>query len=371
MRRGAIDLQKILYVASTESHLRRFHHPYLQALAEDAEVRTMANGEGVDYPIAFEKRMISFVNLKNICKIGRILKREGFDLIILNTSLAAFLVRASMIGWRRRPYVLNIVHGYLFPKKPRGMRERLLLLCEQMMRGLTDEIAVMNAEDLRIARKYRLCSGEVTLIDGMGFSLDGDFARNRELREQFVKSEQDLLCIYVGELSARKNQIFLLRVVWLLRLEWFPIRLVLLGAGSERESLEREIEELELGDCVTLLGNVEPVLPYLAAADLYISASRSEGLPFNVMEAMALGLPIVASDVKGQRDLLRTTVARLCRPDDDDAFCDAVKEFYQSGCLGVGAVSYKNIEKYRLSATFARNLEVFRRTLMKNETKGE
>ena len=121
---------KILYAASTASHLRRFHKPYIDALSADATVLTMANGEGVDLCVPFAKSFFSLSNFKCVFQIRKILKRERFDRVILNTSLTAFLVRAAMLGMRNRPYVLNVVHGYLFPKEGKGFKNRFLLICE-------------------------------------------------------------------------------------------------------------------------------------------------------------------------------------------------------------------------------------------------
>ena len=357
------EARKILYVASTASHLKRFHKPYLDALSKRAAVFTMANGDGVSYPMPFEKRFFSLANIGCVFKIRRILRREKFDLLVLNTSLAAFWARLALVGLRKRPYVLNIVHGYLFSKHPRTFRERLLLLCERVLRGVTDEIATMNDADFWIAQRYHLCRGQVTKISGMGFSIEEKIPKKQALRAEFTRSERDLLCVYVGELSERKNQRFLIECVWRLRFDWIPIRLLLVGDGEMRAALEREIEELDLADAVTLIGNAEPPTPYFAAADLYLSASRSEGLPFNIMEAMAMGLPIVATNVKGQSDLLRGTSAKLIRAGDWEAFCNAVKSFYDNQTLGVGAVSYPNIPKYQLSAVFAENLALLERCL--------
>ena len=117
--------KKILYVASTASHLERFHRPYLQALSEKFCLRTMANGEGVDYPIPFEKRMFSIRNLRVIFMIRKILRREKFDLILVHTSLAAALTRMAVRGVKPRPRVVNVVHGYLFSDPPKGIKDRL------------------------------------------------------------------------------------------------------------------------------------------------------------------------------------------------------------------------------------------------------
>lgn len=358
------DHKKILYAASTASHLRRFHQPYIEALKEEAEVKTMATGEGVDLPVLFDKHFFSFANLRSILKIRKILKRERFDTVLVHTTLAAFLIRAAMIGQRNRPYVMNVVHGYLFPKDAKGLKNRILLLCEKLLRRQTDAIAVMNADDLDIAKEHRLCRGEVYFINGMGITIDPTIpAVDTALRAQYATDENDVLCTFVGELSGRKNQSFLIRAVARLRGEGVPIRLLLAGDGGERETLEREISQNHLENTVFLLGNREPILPYLSITDLYISASVSEGLPFNVMEAMSCGLPVVASDTKGQSDLLENTEGRLYPLDDMDSFCAALREEIETGRLGVGSRSYPNLAQYRLNAVFDENMRRFKHSI--------
>lgn len=354
------ERKKILYAASTASHLRRFHQPYIEALKEDADVMTMATGEGVDLPVRFDKHFFSVANLRSFLKIRKILKRERFDAVLVHTTLAAFLIRAAMIGQRKRPYVMNVVHGYLFPKDGKGLKNRILLLCEKLLKRQTDEIAVMNADDLVIAKEHRLCRGEVHFIDGMGITIDPKIpAIDGELRAQYATDERDILCTFVGELSGRKNQSFLIRAVARLREEGLPIRLLLAGEGGERETLECEISQNGLQNAVFLLGNREPILPYLSITDVYVSASVSEGLPFNVMEAMSCGLPIVASDTKGQSDLLGNTVGRLYAFDDMDAFCKTLREEIETRRLGVGSRAYPNLEKYRLNVVFDANMRLF------------
>lgn len=352
--------RKILYVASTQSHLERFHKPYLAELAKKYEVKTMATGKDIDFPVLFDKHFFSFANLRSIGKIRKILKREQFDAIILHTTLAAFLCRMAMwgMGRKKRPYVLNVVHGYLFSKGERGLRARILLLCERLLRGKTDAIAVMNKEDLEIAKEHRLCRGEITFINGMGvIGADEQPGPNLDLKRQFAP-EGELLCGFVGELSGRKNQRFLINAVRRLREEGLPMRLLLLGEGGEREALEHCIDEADLRDFVFCPGNVEPIIPYLAAMDLYVSASRSEGLPFNIMEAMSVGLPIVASATKGQTDLLEEYDNSLYPLDDTDAFCAAVRRAYETGSLGAGAVCYPSLERYRLASVFDDNMKI-------------
>ena len=349
--------KKILYMASTASHLRRFHEPYIAALRERYDVFTLASGSGeVDFPVAIRKSLFTWRHIGEIRKIRRILKAERFDAVIVNTTLAAALLRLALRGVKPRPYVLNVVHGYLFSDPPRGLRDKLMLWVERKLAKRTDSIAVMNAHDLAVATKYRLCAGEVLFLHGMGIPPREIPTPDPELRMRYA-AKKDYLLTFVGELSRRKNQIFLIRALAKLREKGLPVRLLLVGDGDRRTELIHEVGRLGLGESVFFAGNREPVQPYLAITDLYVSASASEGLPFNLLEAMQCGLPVIASDVRGQQDLLPPE--RLYPPDNEAAFCEAVRLAVASGLRGVGSVSYENIETYLLPSVFEENLKIF------------
>ena len=348
--------KKILYVASTASHLRRFHEPYLSALRKEYDVFTLADGDGVDFSVPISKKMLTIRHFATIRRIRRICRAEQFDAIIVNTTLAAALVRLALRRVKPRPHLLNVVHGYLFTNPPQGLRDRVLLWCERRLAPQTDDLAVMNSHDLAVANANMLCGGGIFFLHGMGIPSREIPRPSADLRLLFA-APQDLLLTFVGELSSRKNQIFLIRAVARLRAEGFPVRLLLVGEGNERKTLIREIGKLGLGETVYLVGNREPVLPYLAVTDLYVSASRSEGLPFNVLEAMQCGLPVIASRVRGQEDLLESD--RLYPLDNLDAFCAAVRRFAGKP-YGVGSVSYPNLRDYLLSSVFEENLKILR-----------
>ena len=355
-----VSKPKVLYAASTKQHLDRFHMSYIKELRKSTDLYLMATGQDVDFSVSFDKHFFSFQNLKSILQIRGILKKEKFDAVILHTTLAAFLIRAAMFGMKKRPRVLNVVHGYLFSKPIRSKKDRVLLLCEKIMRSKTDAIAVMNAEDLLIAQENDLCRGAVYSIRGMG--VDGFPCipqKNTDLRASLKIDSSRLVCTFVGELSRRKNQLFLIQAAKRLRDEGIPICLLLVGEGTEREVLENEIHKLQLEDVVRLLGSRNDVPDILSVTDIYVSASVSEGLPFNIMEAMYCGLPIVASNTKGQNDLLSAHPNALYLPDEMDSFCECLKAVLKTGKYGVGSVSYPEQELYRLSAVFQENCALF------------
>ncbi len=286
---------KILVVASNMVHIQNFHLPYIEAFKRlGHDVYVMADREGADIEIPFKKRALSIKNALLSVKIRKIIKKEKFDIIFLHTTLAAFWVRYALKGLKNRPIVVNTVHGYLFGKGYSGIHNKIYLACERLVKKQTDAIFVMNDEDEKIANENGLSKGKIVRINGMGI----DFSK-REIPNATPKTTPKNL-LYVGELSKRKNQIFLVKAIEKIK----NVTLTLVGDGSERKRIETYVKKHHLDGRVIITGFTKNVGEYLKNADLYVSASRVEGLPFNILEAIKAGLPIVASDVKGQRDLL-------------------------------------------------------------------
>ena len=273
--------------------------------------------------------------------IRKILKKEQFDAIYLHTTLAAFWVRFAMWGIKKRPTVVNTVHGYLFSSKSSGLKRKIYLSAERVLRRRTNHIFVMNEEDFHIATENKLCTGRVVLIDGMGI------AESRLLKKEPKNHTNDIKTqVFVGEISKRKNQIFLVKA--LEKLE--NVHLVLVGDGDERKNIESYARKHNLSNRITITGFTKDVKRYLSEADMYVSASTIEGLPFNIIEAMSASLPIVASDIKGQRDLLPKEC--LYPLNDEDAYVELVKNICQKN-------QDFNIEKYKLNVVVEKNVNLY------------
>ena len=294
---------KILYVASTISHINNFHTDYINALRADGHtVMVMARGEGADFDIPFEKKLLSAKNKKCRKMIREIIDREGFDAVILNTSLAAFHVRAAMRR-KNRPWCINFVHGYLFSRGG-GIKDKILLMCERIHRRKTDKILVMNEEDFAIATEGRLSLYGVEMTLGMGAKCKSPIMTSDEVRGQ-IGAEGKFLLSFVGELSGRKNQAFLLAAVERLKRDIPSILLCLVGDGGAKDELIERARELDIEENVAFVGPRANPCDFIRASDVYVSASKIEGMPFNIIEALGTDTPIVASDIKGHRDLIK------------------------------------------------------------------
>jgi len=301
--------KKVLFVASTMEHIENFHMPYIEGLKKNGiEVFVMATGKGhsgiePDFDIPFQKKISSFKNFKLVSKIKKILKNNNFDVIILNTTLAAFFVRLAVKKLNVKPKVINIAHGYLFSKQTGKLKTFMMLSAEKFVKNVTDEILVMNNEDFEIANKNKLCKGEIYKINGMGINGDNRVLNSKDNAKS--KSNDDKVKFtFIGELSGRKNQNFLIEFIDKLSKSGVNAYLDLVGTGSKEQEFKELANSLGVNERINFVGYDKNIMKYLLTTDYYISASKIEGLPFNILEAMAAGCVVISANVKGCNDLI-------------------------------------------------------------------
>ncbi len=353
-------MPKLLYAASNPVHLRNFHRPYLAAACKEGwETQVFCPGgyeqEGIrdciDLPL--RKSLFAPVNFQTALQLAQYLRRERFDLICVHTSLAAFFLRlAVMLAGKGNTRVVTMVHGYLFDRDTPFPKRQLLLAAELLCRPVTDRVIVMNSRDLEIAKRYRL-GREILSVPGIGVDyhrLDGG---DRDLlRKRLGLSEQALLLLYPAEFSRRKNQAFLIRSMAKLPAETV---LALPGAGTELEACRKLAGKLGLAQRILFPGQAEEMKDWYAAADLCVSASRSEGLPFHILEGMYAGKPVIGTRVKGIEDLVQNGVGGfLYRTGDEEAFADCVRTLASDPELRriMGEKNREHSAKYALNAVF-------------------
>ena len=303
-------MSKVLFTASTYSHIAQFHLPYLRHFQERGWTVHAACG-GTPEPLAWaevihlplKKSMGAPENFQAAALLRRRIAAEGYDFISTHTSLAAFFTRLAVKGLRRRPAVANMVHGYLYDEQTPALRRAVLEAAERLAAPQTDLLLTMTQWDYREAERHRL-GREVVHIPGIGvdFSrLDGERENPQALRAAHGIPEDAFVLVYAAEFSKRKSQSVLIRAM--ARLPETAV-LVLAGDGALRDECMALARELEVADRVVFPGRIQDMASWYALADASVSSSRSEGLPFNVMEAMYMGLPVAASRVKGHVDLL-------------------------------------------------------------------
>ena len=379
--------KKVLFTASTFSHIINFHLPYLRrfkGLGWQVHVACGGSlpaaeiaGADVVFQLPLEKKMLAAGNFRAVGLLRKKIAAEQYALISTHTSLAAFFTRLATPslsgGGAWRPAVLNMVHGYLFDDQTKWAKRNILLTAEKLTAGRTDLLLTMNKWDLAAARRYKL-GGQIDFIPGVGvdFSrfavIEGKNGKN-EARAALGLRPQDYILIYAAEFSARKSQAVLLQAMAkLAELGDLPklarggrLVLVLPGSGAlldECRQLAAKLELTQEGSARPLVmfpGQQHNIPQWYAAADAAVSASRSEGLPFNIMEAMYAGLPVVASRVKGHVDLLTENQTGLLYPYGDAAACaKQLKRLWQETDLAQNLAenARKSVQQYSLTEVF-------------------
>ena len=322
-------MPRILFTASTCSHILQFHRPYLAAFRDLGWTVDVACGSPAgDIPeacrtveIPFEKQMFSLRNGAALVKLRRLMAAFRYDVVSCHTSLASFFTRMAVVGLPRRPKVVCTAHGYLFGEENPAAKGVLLAAAEKMCAPVTDLLMTMNGWDTRYAVDHKL-GRRIAEIPGIGLDahrLDAAGGETREaVRQSLGVGAEDVLLLYAAEFSQRKSQQVLVRAMTLLP---HRVKLALPGQGALWEETMSLAKSLGLEDRVFFPGQVSRIWAWFGAADIAVSASRSEGLPFNLMEAMYCGLPVVASRVKGHTDLLDRSGAGLLYPYGDWRAC--------------------------------------------------
>jgi glycosyltransferase EpsD len=145
-------------------------------------------------------------------------------------------------------------------------------------------------------------------IDGVGVNVRRfhpvTVLEKNRLRETFGFHDTDFILLYTAEFIPRKNHVFLLRQIPALR-QFIPeIRLLFVGKGELLEICKEITVELRASDIVHFMGYRNDVEILCQIADLHVSPSRQEGLALSNLEAMACGLPLICSKIRGAVDVI-------------------------------------------------------------------
>ncbi len=253
-----------------------------------------------------------FLDVRAIWRMRRELKRYPADVLL------TFLHQANIAGRiaGRLAGVKRIICGIRVAD-----RRLSVVLPERMTARLVDRYVAVShtVADVHCS----ICGITSQLMSVIPNGVDIDAIRNTPAADRstlgYGSNDRVILC--VGRLSNQKSPLDVLRAFHELKNHWsnsgHPIRLLFVGEGPLRSELERQVSERSLCDVVQISGWRSDVWSLMKAADVFVLASRWEGLPNVVLEAMASGLPVVASAVDGCKELIEDGVTGRLFPAGD------------------------------------------------------
>ena len=361
-------MKKVLYVATVLSHICQFHLPYLKMFKEQGyEVHVAAHDNLAEknglqlkhtdkhFEIPFQRSPFSPKNITAYKQLKKILDKEQYDLIVCNTPVGGIVTRLAAKKARKKgTKVVYIAHGFHFYKGASKKNWLIYYPIEKHFAKKCDIVVTITSEDYELAlKKFKT---KVVRMHGVGVDGVRHCAISNEektiLRNELHIKEIDFICLCTGELNENKNQKSLIQLVPQLQKRIPNFRLWLAGNGPLKEELETEIQRLGLQNCVKLLGYQPVIERYVRASDVVLSASKREGLPFNIIEAMLAKRPVVASINRGHRELISDGENGFMTNDQTEFIEDIVK-LYQDKALyeKISEKAFKNAQSYTIIAT--------------------
>lgn len=315
-------MKKVLFVATITRHVVSFHVPYLQMFKEKGyEVHVASKGEeeikycDKHFNIPFERFPLNPKNLKSYKELKKIINDNQYSIIHCHTPVGGVITRLAARKARKQynTKVIYTAHGFHFYKGAPLLNWIIYYPIEKICSKWTDCLITITNEDFELAkRKFKKCK-QIEHVCGVGlntdrFDIEITEEDLEELRKEIGIEKDNIVLTYVAELNKNKNQMLLIKTMEQLIKKSDKYRLILVGDGNKKQEYEQYIIEHNLQEYIKILGRREDVPQILKLTNIYVASSLREGLPVNIMEAMYMGLPVIATDNRGHRELVENEI---------------------------------------------------------------
>lgn len=335
-------MKKVLFTATVDSHILHFHIPYLKLFKDNEyEVHVATNGNeeipycDVKHVVSVERSPFKINNLKAIKQLKKIIDEEKFDIIHCHTPMGSVVTRiAAMKARKNGTRVIYTAHGFHFFKGAPMINWMIYYPIEKLLSRVTDDLILINNEDYNLAKK-KLHATRIHLVHGVGvdsnrFNFEFSEKEKQELRKSIGLQKDDFVMIYPAELTKRKNQGMLIEVMKKLIKENQSFKLLLPGMDSFNGKYQEMVKDYKLENNIKFLGYRQDIPKLLKISDLSVSSAIQEGLPVNLLEAMQVGIPIVATNCRGNRDLVKNGKnGYIIEINDVDSMAEKILEIYK------------------------------------------
>ena len=338
-------MKKVLFVATVvKTHIMEFHIPYLKMFKEMGWETAVAARNDYEspaacvipycdmyYDIPFERNPLKLDNLKAYKRLKKVIDEGEYNIIHCHTPVGAMLTRLSAKQARKRgTRVFYTAHGFHFYKGSPTINWLLYYPVEKWLSRYTDVFITINKEDYERAKTFK--GGKVYYVPGVGIDLnkfrtteDLHKEKRNRLCSEFNIPNDAIILLSVGEVNKNKNHRVVIEALG--KIKCRTIYYIICGRGPLIEEYKELSKQLNIEEQVILAGYRTDVADFYKAADVFVFPSFREGLPVSVMEAMASGLPVIATRIRGSSDIVKEKVnGILLEPLDVDGFGKAIIE---------------------------------------------
>ncbi len=315
--------KRVLIVANTAYMIRQFNMRNIELLQKmgycveiacnfikgnpsskevmDEFIQQLKSMDVVCHQIPVLKSPIKIVeNCKAFKILLKLMREKKYAFVHCQTPVGGVLARLA--AHRTKTLSVYMVHGFHFYNGASLFTWLLYYPIEKFMSYMTDALIVINQEDYQLAKK-RMKAKRLFYVPGVGIDVDSLQIQGENTlitRGDIGVPEDTVVILSVGELNKNKNHEIVIKALAQLP----DVHYVIVGEGILKEHLLRMAQMYGVIERVHLLGFRKDAQEIYYLADIYCHPSFREGLSVAVMEAMAAGLPIVCSDIRGNRDLI-------------------------------------------------------------------
>ena len=336
-------MKKVLYVTTVSRTINAFLIPHINMLLDngyevhcacsiDKPVDKELQRRGVKiFEVPFSWNPLGIGNIKAFIKLEELQRINDYDIVHVHTPIAAIYGRLLKLNFPSLR-IIYTAHGYHFLKGGSKLGWILYYPIEKIMAKFTDVTININKEDYEIT-KEKLKHKKCYLLNGVGLDLDKykklSSKEIQEKRKEFGIKDKDFVVLMIAEINKNKNHIQLINAMDILKDKYPNIKVLCIGDGTLKESLEKQIILRNLQNNIFMLGYRLDVNKLINISDIGILLSRREGLPRNIMEFMACGRKVIATDIRGCRDLIcDETIGTLVNVDDYESTAKAIEKYY-------------------------------------------
>lgn len=301
------------YQANVQSTILCLADPHAQyEIATNAEIIRWDKGAGFSLSWAL--------------KISRLVKKGQYDLIHTHNPSPHFY--GSIAGLLTRVPVVHTKHGRNYP----GSFKKVLL--NRIASQLSQRIVAVSTDAADVCRQIeKIPASKVqTILNGV--DVERFFPGSQgTLRDELQIGDHIPLLGIVARLSSEKNHRLLLDTCQILKSNGSLFHLAIIGDGPLREDLEQGVITRNLEGSVTFLGMRQDIPKLVRAFDVFVLSSRTEGVSLTLLEAMSCCVPVVATDVGGNPEVVVDGVTGFIVPQDAKALAQKIKVFIQDAGL--------------------------------------
>lgn len=281
----------------------------------------------VMHQVDYLRSPFTWKSFKIYRQIKALIRSEKFDLIHCHTPIVAAFTRLAAAKAKRKgkTKLIYTAHGFHFYKGCPFINWIIYYPMEKLLARWTDVLITINAEDYARATAHISCS-HIVHVHGAGIDTQHISATSFDrisLCKSLNISENSRIILSAGELNANKNHSVVIKA--LEKLKSSDCHYLIAGIGTDKEKLTQLANSCGCGNHVHFLGYRKDMISLLKCSDIFVFPSFREGLSVVLMEAMAAGVPIAASRIRGNVDLIEDGVnGFLCDPEDTDGFADKI-----------------------------------------------